>query len=87
MADWYGTMRKTTNGCNIRSTIDEDFDEEEMWCYEEEKEDSGPAPRKPSDYSSTAWRLPSAPRMVPRGTILRVLKSVILFGSIHTEWG
>ncbi|PPR99541.1 hypothetical protein GOBAR_AA21107 [Gossypium barbadense] len=37
-----------------------------MWCYEEEKEDSGPAPRKPSDYSSTAWRLPSAPRMVPR---------------------
>ncbi|KAB2082147.1 hypothetical protein ERO13_A05G170500v2 [Gossypium hirsutum] len=66
MADWYGTMRKTTNGCNIRSTIDEDFDEEEMWCYEEEKEDSGPAPRKPSDYSSTAWRLPSAPRMVPR---------------------
>ncbi|KAK8683947.1 hypothetical protein V6N13_039989 [Hibiscus sabdariffa] len=51
MADWHG-----------------DFNEEEMWCYEGGKEDSSPTPRKPREYSSSssAWRLPSAPRRIPR---------------------
>ncbi|KAE8721055.1 Galactosyltransferase family protein isoform 1 [Hibiscus syriacus] len=52
MADWHG-----------------DFNEEEMWSYDGEEEDSSPTPRKPRGYSSSsssAWRLQSAPRRIPR---------------------
>ncbi|XVF27877.1 hypothetical protein REPUB_Repub14bG0147200 [Reevesia pubescens] len=75
MAHWHGMMRKNTGGSSRRSMRDEEFDDEEAWSYEkDQKEDSSPTPRKPRDYSSSssssssssAWRLPSAPRMIPR---------------------
>ena len=67
MADWHGIMGKNSGGCSRRSMRDEDFDEEEVWSYEK-KEDSSPTPRKhrESSSSSSAWRLPSAPRMIRR---------------------
>ncbi|XVF26048.1 hypothetical protein REPUB_Repub13aG0266200 [Reevesia pubescens] len=69
MEDWHGSMSKRTGGCSRRSMRDEEFDEEEIWSYEKEKEDSSPTTRKPREYSSSsssAWRLPSAPRMIRR---------------------
>ncbi|XP_022716113.1 uncharacterized protein LOC111275199 [Durio zibethinus] len=69
MADWHGIVSKKTGGCSRRSMRNEDFDAEEVWSYEKEKEDSSLAPRKPRDYSSSsssAWCLPSAPRMIRR---------------------
>ncbi|XVF87734.1 hypothetical protein PTKIN_Ptkin18bG0144500 [Pterospermum kingtungense] len=71
MADWHGMMGN--NNISRRSKSDEDFDEDEVWCYEkDQKEDSSPTPpRKHREYfsgssSSSAWRLPSAPRMIRR---------------------
>lgn len=68
MADWHGIMSNNTGGCSRRSMRDEDFDEEEVWSCVKEKEDSSSTPRKPreSSSSSSAWRLPSAPRMIRR---------------------
>lgn len=68
MADWHAVMSKNTGGCSRRSIAEEEFDEEEVWSYEKEKEDSSPTPRKAreSSNSSSAWRLPSAPRMIRR---------------------
>ncbi|XP_021294838.1 uncharacterized protein LOC110424569 isoform X1 [Herrania umbratica] len=68
MADWHSIMSNNTGGCSRRSMRDEDFDEEEVWSCVKEKEDSSSTPRKPreSSSSSSAWRLPSAPRMIRR---------------------
>ncbi|XP_022724093.1 uncharacterized protein LOC111280845 [Durio zibethinus] len=67
MADWQRILSKNTGGCSRKSMRYEDFDEEEVWSYEK-KEDSSSTPRKPreSSRSSSAWRLPSAPRMIQR---------------------
>ncbi|XP_022720617.1 uncharacterized protein LOC111278272 [Durio zibethinus] len=69
MADWHGIMANNSGGCSRRSMRDEDFDEEEVWSYEK-KEDSSPTLRKSreSSTSSSAWRLPSTPRMIGRVT-------------------
>lgn len=60
MADWKGS-----SGFGGSSRRDEDFEEEDVWSLIKE--------RKPKEYSSassssssSAWRLPSAPRMIPR---------------------
>ncbi|XVE87776.1 hypothetical protein DITRI_Ditri19aG0015200 [Diplodiscus trichospermus] len=70
MADWHGIMSKNTGGCSRRLIRDEDFDtEDQVLSYEKEKEDSSPTPRKAresSSSSSSAWRLPSATRMMRR---------------------
>ncbi|XVE51108.1 hypothetical protein DITRI_Ditri02bG0012500 [Diplodiscus trichospermus] len=68
MADWHGIMGKNNGGRSKRSMRDKDFYEDEVWCYEKEKEDSSPTQGKPreSSGSSSAWRLPSAARMIPR---------------------
>ncbi|KAB2012286.1 hypothetical protein ERO13_D09G068900v2 [Gossypium hirsutum] len=64
MADWHGSGR-SRNSIN-----DGDFDEEEVWSYEKEDSSSPTSskPREPSSSSSSAWRLPSAPRTIRRGS-------------------
>ncbi|XP_059440405.1 protein S40-5 [Corylus avellana] len=61
MADRKGIMGKSS-GFGGSSRRDEDFEEEDVWSLIKE--------RKPKEHSSasssSAWRLPSAPRMIPR---------------------
>ncbi|XP_041023225.1 uncharacterized protein LOC121264209 [Juglans microcarpa x Juglans regia] len=69
MTDWNGIMGKTS-GFGGSTTRDEDFEEEDVWGFIKEREDSScKMMRKSKDYSSgssSAWRLPSVPRMIPR---------------------
>lgn len=69
MADWKGMMGKSSGFGDDH----EEFEEEDVWSFIKEREDStSKIMRKPrgreyySSGSSSAWRLPSAPRMIPR---------------------
>jgi hypothetical protein len=70
MADWKGIMGKSSTGFGGSSRRDEDFEEEDVWSFMKEREDSTSKMRKPKEYSSgsssAAWRLPTTPRMIPR---------------------
>ncbi|MBA0712799.1 hypothetical protein Golax_011873 [Gossypium laxum] len=63
-------MGKNRGVCSRNSINDGDFDEEEVWSYEKEDSSSPTSrkPREPSSSSSSAWRLPSAPRKIRRGS-------------------
>lgn len=68
MADWKGIMGKNS-GFGGSSRRDEDFEEEDVWSFIKEREDSTSKMRKPKEYpsgSSAAWRLPTAPRKITR---------------------
>lgn len=69
MTDWNGIMGKT-NGFGESTTRDEDFEEEDVWGFIKEREDSSSKMMKKSkEYSSgssSAWRFPSVPKMIPR---------------------
>ncbi|KAH7545739.1 hypothetical protein FEM48_Zijuj01G0125800 [Ziziphus jujuba var. spinosa] len=57
------------SGFGGTSMRDEDFEEEDVWGFVKESKDSSPITRKSKEYSSTsssAWRIHSAPRMIPR---------------------
>ncbi|KAG8635202.1 uncharacterized protein LOC110603064 [Manihot esculenta] len=75
MADWHGIMGKgSAGGYSRRSISSEDFEEEDIWSVVKEREDSSPNMRKSKEYyssasSSSAWRLHSAPRMIPRANL------------------
>ncbi|KAG8634361.1 uncharacterized protein LOC110607681 [Manihot esculenta] len=83
MADWHGLTGKgsTAGGYIKRSMKDEDFEEEDVWSVMKDREDSSPEMMVSKDYflsspsssSSSAWRLPSAPRMIPRANIANQL--------------
>ncbi|GLU23309.1 hypothetical protein SLE2022_393270 [Rubroshorea leprosula] len=71
MADWHGIMRKSPSSYSRSSDRDEDFEEDDMWSYAKEIEDSSPVLRKSKDFvgsssSSSAWRITTTPRMIPR---------------------
>ncbi|GKV16007.1 hypothetical protein SLEP1_g26719 [Rubroshorea leprosula] len=69
MADRKGIMRKSPCSYNRSSVRDENFEEEDMWSYAKEKEDSSPTLRKSKDYggsSSSAWRVSTTPRIIPK---------------------
>ncbi|KAB1216237.1 hypothetical protein CJ030_MR4G023940 [Morella rubra] len=68
MTDWNSIIGKTS-GFRGSPTKDEDFEEEDVWSSVNEREDSSSKMRKSKDHSSgssSAWRLPSAPRIIPR---------------------
>ncbi|KAH9797874.1 hypothetical protein KPL71_006012 [Citrus sinensis] len=62
MADWHGIVSKDSEG-------GEEFEEEDIWCYANESEESIPQMRKSKELSSgssSAWNFHSAPRMIRR---------------------
>ncbi|XP_021821567.1 probable beta-1,3-galactosyltransferase 2 [Prunus avium] len=72
MADWRGMMSKSSGfgGGSMRNN--EDFEEEDVWGVgNNERENSSPkmmrkCNKDSSSASSSAWRLPTAPRIIPR---------------------
>ncbi|KAH0985893.1 hypothetical protein GBA52_013070 [Prunus armeniaca] len=72
MADWRGMMSKSSGfgGGSMRNN--EDFEEEDVWGVgNNERENSSPkmmrkSNKDSSSASSSAWRLPTAPRIIPR---------------------
>ncbi|XP_021889076.1 uncharacterized protein LOC110808048 [Carica papaya] len=66
MEDWHGVRRSMRDG---------DFEEEDVWSYGKERENSNPPMRKyrnssvsSSSSSSSSWSFKStAPRMIPNG--------------------
>ncbi|KAK7303300.1 hypothetical protein RJT34_14203 [Clitoria ternatea] len=75
MADRGGFLNKR---CGFgRGNMDEqDFDEEEVWSVAKERDDSGSKTTRAckescgGGSSSSAWRLPAAPRKIPRANTL-----------------
>ena len=70
MADWNGLLNKSS-GFGRRSVgDDEDFDEGDVWGLVEESDYLSPKrelfKESSSGSSSSTWRLPAAPRMIPR---------------------
>lgn len=62
MADWHGIVSKDSEG-------GEEFEEEDIWCFANESEESIPQMRKSKEFSSgssSAWNFHSAPRMIRR---------------------
>lgn len=73
MANRHAAIGKNSCGGG-RSMRDDDFDEEDVWAVMKERKDSSPRMRKSLEYcsgssssSSSAWRLPTAPRGIRRG--------------------
>lgn len=73
MANRHAAMGNISGGRG-RSMRGEDFDEEDVWAVVKDREDSSPKMRKSKDFSSdssssssSAWRLPTAPRGIRRG--------------------
>ncbi|XP_002518475.2 uncharacterized protein LOC8284192 [Ricinus communis] len=90
MADWHGMMgNNSVGGYSRRSMRDEDFEEEDIWSVVKEREDSSPKIRKSKDNycssspSSSAWRLHSAPRMIPRANIVSPTSAGVPATSTH----
>ncbi|XP_027338211.1 uncharacterized protein LOC113852166 [Abrus precatorius] len=68
MAD-QGVFLNKSWGFGGRAMEDKEFDEEDVWSVNNERVESGPKTTracKESSGSSSAWRLPSAPRKIPR---------------------
>lgn len=66
-------MMNRRGGFGGRSMRDDDFEEEDVWGFVKESKDSSPTITKSKEYSSgssssSAWRIHSAPRMIPRVT-------------------
>ncbi|KAK7363748.1 hypothetical protein VNO77_05902 [Canavalia gladiata] len=69
MADWGGFLNKNS-GFGGGSMRNEDFDEEDVWGATKERERDHLSPKtrvsKESSGSSSAWRLSTSPRKIPR---------------------
>ncbi|XP_027332715.1 uncharacterized protein LOC113847675 [Abrus precatorius] len=69
MADWGGSLNKSS-GFGGGSMSNEDFDEEDVWGVAKERERDYLSPKmrlsKESSGSSSAWRLSTSPRKIPR---------------------
>ncbi|KAI4298696.1 hypothetical protein L6164_032224 [Bauhinia variegata] len=66
MADW-GSFLSKSSGFGGRSMASEDFDEEDVWGFVKENGESSTKIRVSNEISgSSAWRLPVAPRTIPR---------------------
>ncbi|KAL5578837.1 hypothetical protein UlMin_011279 [Ulmus minor] len=71
MEDWNGMMMIKGSSFTGRSIRNEDFEEEDIWEAVKESEDSSPKTmnnksRYNSSGSSSAWRVPTVPWMIPR---------------------
>ncbi|TKY72163.1 Senescence regulator S40 [Spatholobus suberectus] len=83
MAD-RGVFLNKSWGVGEGAMEDKDFDEEDVWGVANERDDSGQKTTgacKESCGSSSAWRLPAAPRKIPRANALPASDAPLVKGS------